>query len=532
MFGWFSKAKTQNEPEKSTEATVLVPQTSADQTAIIKKAVDIYLTGNAKPSILYAKAGGYPGEVIDYSNIATFLEALRVNHHALQGTNANLAADWIEEELEFALKSNYWETYFFSRTENNSNKDGYKELDGLRRLVGNRKISIFWADQDQSIGKYALAKAIELKRGDLELIFEKLEERKSTLKPLFARALSSGKNKYGETDYEKFFEEVSEFFSYFFPEGSLKFFFSVKPMMEVAKYVDKWLEDGMVDTSQIPENGIDFEHWCAAKLEEQGWTAIVSQASNDQGVDIEARRGDFVVAVQCKRYTQPIGNKAIQEVYTGAKNISATAAAVIGTGGFTRSALSVASSTSVELFDAAEIEFFSERFGFEFEQVKSDVFSGPVAVQFASTPERLLALMFRTVLNQFDVTDLNVSQKFKKQFFADVNEKGIGECTFELTELGSLLIFSKFALAGTFKLSLSNATSLEKHDYPNLPTLKEKMMNQDVFIFELLGEENIDGMRRFFLDLADHLPMEINLDEHILFQDMGLMRNGNMTAGA
>ncbi len=65
-------------------------------------------------------------------------------------------------------------------------------------------------------------------------------------------------------------------------------------------------------------DGIDFEYWCAALLQRNGFTHIVvTSASGDQGVDILANKGDIRYAIQCKRYNSPLNNKPIQEVYTG-----------------------------------------------------------------------------------------------------------------------------------------------------------------------------------------------------------------------
>lgn len=132
-------------------------------------------------------------------------------------------------------------------------------------------------------------------------------------------------------------------------------------MDEIRTHIAGWL-DGFGIDEPMPDEGIDFEYWCARQLEKQGWRANVSKASGDQGVDIEAWRGEFCVAVQCKRYNQPIGNKAVQEVFAGKQHRNANAAAIIGTGGFTKSAIELATATNVKLFDAEEIGFFSERF--------------------------------------------------------------------------------------------------------------------------------------------------------------------------
>lgn len=62
-------------------------------------------------------------------------------------------------------------------------------------------------------------------------------------------------------------------------------------------------------------NGIDYEHFVGDLLRKAGWSVKVSQASGDQGADVVAEKEGLKVVVQCKMYSSPVGNKAVQEVY-------------------------------------------------------------------------------------------------------------------------------------------------------------------------------------------------------------------------
>ncbi|WP_435230652.1 restriction endonuclease [Pseudopelagicola sp. nBUS_20] len=117
---------------------------------------------------------------------------------------------------------------------------------------------------------------------------------------------------------------------------------------------------GGQDLSEYPQDGIDFEHWCADVLISSGWEATVSQASGDQGVDILATRGSIILAVQCKRYGSPVGNKAVQEAFAGKQHVNATHACVIATSGFTKSAKELATSTSVLLVAPEDIPLLDQ----------------------------------------------------------------------------------------------------------------------------------------------------------------------------
>lgn len=107
---------------------------------------------------------------------------------------------------------------------------------------------------------------------------------------------------------------------------------------------------GMQD--EIPVVAISpaaFEADCADRLRAAGWTARVVGGSGDQGADIIAELGELRVLFQCKLYSQPVGNKAVQEAYAGKAFHEAHAAAVVSNAGYTKSAEQLSMSTRVLL---------------------------------------------------------------------------------------------------------------------------------------------------------------------------------------
>ena len=109
-----------------------------------------------------------------------------------------------------------------------------------------------------------------------------------------------------------------------------------------------------------PENGHDFENWVAEHLQRFGWNTKVTTGSGDQGVDIIASFEGQTVGIQCKRFKKPVGNKAVQEIAAGAKHYGLTHAMVIGTGGYTKSAKELATSTGVLLVSHRDIPSLSK----------------------------------------------------------------------------------------------------------------------------------------------------------------------------
>jgi len=53
----------------------------------------------------------------------------------------------------------------------------------------------------------------------------------------------------------------------------------------------------------------DFEVFCAEELSRSGWAARVTTQSRDQGVDVVAEKAGIRVVLQCKLYSNPVGNK-------------------------------------------------------------------------------------------------------------------------------------------------------------------------------------------------------------------------------
>lgn len=99
-------------------------------------------------------------------------------------------------------------------------------------------------------------------------------------------------------------------------------------------------------------SGLEFEAWCAGVLRRNGFYNVsVTKGSGDQGVDIIAWRNNEKYAIQCKRYTNRVGNKPVQEVYTGMTIYGCSRAIVITNSFFTQGAIDAARATGVELWD-------------------------------------------------------------------------------------------------------------------------------------------------------------------------------------
>ncbi len=104
----------------------------------------------------------------------------------------------------------------------------------------------------------------------------------------------------------------------------------------------------------------DFEDYCAQRLRDKGWNAYVTQKSLDQGVDVLAEKNGKKIAIQCKLYNRPVGNKAVQEVNAGKNYYQTEYAAVVTTSSYTSSAHRLAKNCNVLLLTIDDLNNLEE----------------------------------------------------------------------------------------------------------------------------------------------------------------------------
>ena len=112
-------------------------------------------------------------------------------------------------------------------------------------------------------------------------------------------------------------------------------------------------------TSDIFEDmeGHEFEYFCADLLKQKGFVDVeVTKGSGDYGVDILAEKDGITYAIQCKRYTAPVGVKAVQEAYAGRDYYDRMVGAVMTNQYFTSPAVDAAKKLKILLWDGGYME--------------------------------------------------------------------------------------------------------------------------------------------------------------------------------
>ncbi len=114
-------------------------------------------------------------------------------------------------------------------------------------------------------------------------------------------------------------------------------------------------EGGLFDPLSYPKDGLEFEKWVADQLEKFGWQAYKSPSSGDQGIDVIGEFNGISLGIQCKLYSDPVGNKAVQECLSGKYYYELDFAGVLTNSTYTKSAIELAKKTDIQLLHVGDI---------------------------------------------------------------------------------------------------------------------------------------------------------------------------------
>lgn len=102
--------------------------------------------------------------------------------------------------------------------------------------------------------------------------------------------------------------------------------------------------------------GYDYEEYCCRYLKSKGYKHIKqTPRAKDHGIDIIAQKHRKKYAFQCKYYGKKVGNRAVQEAYTGCSYYDCDIPVVITNSSFTKNAIEEAQTLGVKLIDSVDI---------------------------------------------------------------------------------------------------------------------------------------------------------------------------------
>ena len=121
----------------------------------------------------------------------------------------------------------------------------------------------------------------------------------------------------------------------------------------LSKLVDN--KKKIVSTKKL-SSPLEYEKEIANKLKELDFNARATKGSGDQGADVLANKNGVKFAIQCKMYSKPVGNKAVQEANTARDFYKCDYAVVVTNAGFTKSARQVANACNVILLNEKQLD--------------------------------------------------------------------------------------------------------------------------------------------------------------------------------
>ena len=112
---------------------------------------------------------------------------------------------------------------------------------------------------------------------------------------------------------------------------------------------------------ELTNNPYDFEILCAQILKNNGWEAEATQKSGDMGVDVVASKDNIKIVLQCKLYSNPVGNHAVQEILAGKEYYKADFAGVVSNNTYTTSARRLAKNCNILLLNTEDLPSLYEK---------------------------------------------------------------------------------------------------------------------------------------------------------------------------
>lgn len=98
-------------------------------------------------------------------------------------------------------------------------------------------------------------------------------------------------------------------------------------------------------------DGHEFERFISLLFTKMGYTTEVTRGSGDQGLDILAEKNGVKIGIQAKCYANKVTNKAVQEISTALSHYNCNKGMVVTNNFFTDSAVELAQSNNIILWD-------------------------------------------------------------------------------------------------------------------------------------------------------------------------------------
>ena len=173
------------------------------------------------------------------------------------------------------------------------------------------------------------------------------------------------KDEFGDTVFDRYYQFFKEFCANKMPGYDFKIINKIVHGIGFEEYEKLNLAIGGAEfrDGMSPK---DYERLCASRFEQWGWSAMLTPETGDQGADIIIKASSGSTAVQCKLYSQPVGNGAVQEVIAARQFYKTSAGVVVTNAEFTKSARQLANASGVDLLHHDQISSWCSERGMAF----------------------------------------------------------------------------------------------------------------------------------------------------------------------
>jgi len=105
----------------------------------------------------------------------------------------------------------------------------------------------------------------------------------------------------------------------------------------------------------VPTDTLAYEVFIASELRRLGWSSVITGKSGGQRIDVAAEKRGCRLVIQCKLYSQPVGDAAVREAIAGKAFARADYAAVVTNASFMPHAHQLAETTGVLLLHDSQL---------------------------------------------------------------------------------------------------------------------------------------------------------------------------------
>lgn len=121
--------------------------------------------------------------------------------------------------------------------------------------------------------------------------------------------------------------------------------------LEMFGYLVDPLSRGDLTSRLQAMNALEFEEYVANLFRQIGYTVEITQGSGDHGIDLLLRKDNQLIAVQCKRWHNPVGEPVVRDFLGSLMGVGAQSGYVVTTTTFTSHAYAFTQDKPIQLID-------------------------------------------------------------------------------------------------------------------------------------------------------------------------------------